>query len=174
MAMVIKEFQPVGPAEVPVKRDYLTKECLRISAIENIPFKAPLKLPFISTDLLRSACALSEMKNEQWALTDLIFKSVWCDSMDPEDLSAILEKSDFSEEVKTQCHDKYSRKTLKINSKKAIEEKLFGVPSFSLYRDDELVDVFWGVNSIEHLKLFLKGDLNIDQSTLGDFNNLFS
>lgn len=173
MAMLIKEFQPVGPAEIPVKRDYLTKECARISSIEEIPFNAPFKLPFISTDLLRATCALSEQRIEQWELADLIFTSVWENGIDPEDLNSILESSHFSDEIKEKSNDKFSRKTLKLNTRNAINEKLFGVPAFSVYKNENLIDTFWGLSSMEHLKMFLNGDLNINQTTIDNFSKLF-
>ena len=173
MAMVIKEFQPVGPAEIPVKRDYLTKECLRFSTIEMIPFNAPLKLPFISTDLLRATCALNENQKEQWELTDLIFTSIWEKGFDPEELNTILDSSNFTVEIKEKCNDKFSRKTLKLNTKQAIDEKLFGVPAFSVYKENLLIDTFWGLNSIPHLKRFLNEELIIDKSTLDNFDKLF-
>lgn len=174
MAMVIREFQPAGPAEIPVKRDYLTKECLRISSLEKIPFQAPVKLPFISTDLLRAICALEESREWQWKLTDYLFDSIWQHKKDPEDIQCLLDQFVMPEELKELTQNPKARRILKQNTKEAIAEKLFGVPSFSVYEKGELKDHFWGINSLDHLELFLQQKLNIDHTVESDFKSLFT
>jgi hypothetical protein len=44
---------------------------------------------------------------------------------------------------------------LKQNTKDAIEDRVFGVPSFSVKNSK---DIFWGNDSIENLNLYLDGN----------------
>ncbi len=170
MARVIKAHDTKGPAEIDPKREYLLRECLRIAKIENLPFKCPGQLPFNNLSVARLGC----YENDQFKLVDEIFRLGWekgisLDADNEEMIISELSSAGFNEDqLKTFLEDKKSRVVMKNNCKEAITKKLFGVPSFLLI-EDELEELFWGRESIPHLKLKIMNNDPLDQEAYCDF-----
>lgn len=159
LAPVIKANETKGPAEIPAKRDFLMKDCLRFSALHNIPFRAPAVLPFNSLYALR--VSLSECSGaDQVKVIDALFRAAWENGRDlgnSETVEDVLNKIElpggkFIERV----GDKDLRRALKENTKKAIDDGVFGLPTFLVNNGDQ-VELFWGNDSIPAIKLFLEG-----------------
>lgn len=164
MSSLIKSFETKGPAEIKPKREYLFRECLRIAAINEIPFNTPKELPFNSLYALR--LSLSEISGEKsFDVVDLLFRFAWEHSGDignSDELVIMLNDAGFPGEKWLEATgSREIRQKLKENLKGALRDECFGVPSF-IY-DEEL---FWGRESIQFLKLKLeeKDPLNISEN----------
>ncbi|MCK5883509.1 MAG: 2-hydroxychromene-2-carboxylate isomerase [Bacteriovoracaceae bacterium] len=171
LGQVIKHHDTKGPAEIPAKRDYLFKDCLRYSTKNGIKFCTPKQLPFNSLYALRMALASVAEKN-QVLVIDSIYNAGWGEGKDigsPEVLTEILcgvglDGDWFLE----QTTSKGARVELKVNVRDAIGRGLFGLPSFLCH--DEL---FWGNDSIPSLEEFLKGNDCYNKDTFEKFVDTF-
>lgn len=169
LAGLIRNYETKGPAEIEPKRNYLFKHCLRYSALNNIPFVTPKQLPFNSLYALRMA--LKENAGEkQFKVIDTIFKAGWAEGKDIGDdeflvkllLQADIDGTTLLENVGT----KEIRNALKLNLRKAIDLKLFGVPSFIVGEE-----TFWGNDSTDHLELFLSNQDPLNKDAYTKFIN---
>ena len=153
MASLIRSYETKGPAEIEPKRNYLFKHCLRYSEINRIPFQPPHQLPFNSLYALR----MSLMENageEQFRVIDTIYMNGWGKGQDIGDekflVKILLQEGIDGNKLLENVGTKEIRNALKFNLKRALGLNIFGVPTFMI--GDEL---FWGNDSIEHLKLYL-------------------
>ncbi len=171
LGQIIGHHETKGPAQIPVKRDYLFKDCLRFSHRNNIPFTMPKHLPFNSLYALRMALSIVA-KGDQVKVIDTIFSAGWgrgLDIGDPDILKAELNSVGLDGDFYLdQTSAKEARKELKINVKEAISLGLFGLPSFLC--NDEL---FWGNDSIPLLEEYLKGNDYYDKAAFNHFRDSF-
>jgi 2-hydroxychromene-2-carboxylate isomerase len=170
LAPVIKANDTKGPAEIPTKRDYLMKDCLRFSALRNIPFRAPKSLPFNSLYALRVSL-LGCSGPEQLKTIDGLYRAAWEHGRD-------LGNSETVEDVLNslglpgakwleRVGDKDLRKALKQNTNEAIERGVFGLPTFLVNNGDK-TELFWGNDSIPSLKLYIEGKDPLENQEIKD------
>ncbi len=161
LAKIIHHYDTKGPGEIEPKRNYLFKDCLRFAKKHEIAFRPPQNLPFNSLYALR--CSLKEnCEDQQFNVIETLFDMACGNGDDLGNphivmkglLSAGLPGGDYLEKVSTT----EMRKALKLNIKKALNQKVFGVPSFII--EGEL---FWGNDSMEFLNSFINGSDFIDQ-----------
>tara|TARA_R110000868_G_scaffold129349_5_gene338025 strand:- start:7060 stop:7683 length:624 start_codon:yes stop_codon:yes gene_type:complete len=153
LAQVIHHYETKGPAEIAPKRDYLWKHCLRTAKFRNIPFVMPAKLPFNSSYALRVAIA----SKGDFAVIDALFRAGWekgLDLGDPDTILALPECSSLDDLASS----KDTRRALKQNVTQALENKVFGTPTFVV--GDEL---FWGEDSKRDLLNYLDGKDLLDR-----------
>jgi 2-hydroxychromene-2-carboxylate isomerase len=165
LGQIIKSYDTKGPAEIPTKRNFLFKDCLRYSKLNNIPFTTPKTLPFNSLYVLRMSLALKG--EEQFRFIDEVFKAGWASGEEigePEDLEKLLISLDFNKNLLDAASDKEFRKELKMNNKMALEKGVFGLPAF--YVNNEL---FWGNDSTKYLEYFIKGEDLLDKEKYQNF-----
>lgn len=172
LATVIHHYETKGPAEIEPKRLYLFKDCLRFSAREDIPFSLPAELPFNSLYALR--CALFENAgDDQEKVIDCLFKACWGEGRNIGDSDVVLEVLNQEglngERLLEQSMTKEIRKALKNNVKKALEAKVFGLPTFII--GDEL---FWGNDSLPFLNNYIFNKDTVDPQMVEKFQNLYS
>lgn len=169
MGQLIHHYETKGPAEIAPKRDYLMKFCLRFAKKNSIDFNIPKQLPFNSSPLLR--LAISAEKNDKIKVIECLFNLVWKDNIaldDPEQIiNSLTSHKIDAESLWQRSLEKDVRRELKNNFKMAIENKVFGVPSFIV--NDEL---FWGSDSLEDLNYFLSNEDPLDHSKMQKFNQL--
>ncbi len=175
LAPIIKANETKGPAEIPSKRDFLMKDCLRFSALHSIPFKAPAALPFNSLYALR--ISLLECSGlDQLRVIDGLFRGAWEKGLD-------LGKSETVEKILNdlglpgaqwleRVGDKDLRRTLKSNTLEAINHGIFGLPTFFVDNGNNQ-ELFWGNDSIPYLKLFLEGNDPLDISQYKMFQTAY-
>lgn len=78
---------------------------------------------------------------------------------DPEQLESYLNEKELpGSELMEKAFAREAKLELKANTKKAIENKVFGVPSFVCEGE-----VFWGNDSLEYLMDFLKDKESFDR-----------
>ena len=167
LGSLIRHYETKGPAEIPPKRNYLFKNCLRYASLNGIKFQPPKNLPFNSLYALR----MSLKKNcgkEQFKVIDCLFRLGWEGGEDLGNEIVIVEGLNrlgidglkLLELVGT----RETREELKRNVSMALSNGVFGVPTFMVKGE-----MFWGNDSIGHLELFLNGQDPLDRGQFEDF-----
>ena len=150
-----------GPGEIPPKRLVMLKNCFRYASKNGIPFTPPTSHPFNPLYVLRlatSACSGAK----QFEVIDALWSYIWGQGRpadDPEQLESYLNEKELpGSELMEKAFAREAKLELKANTKKAIENKVFGVPSFVCEGE-----VFWGNDSLEYLMDFLKDKESFDR-----------
>ena len=155
-AGLLKAHGQLGPAEIAAKLEWMNRNVLRKTIALNIPFNTPVQHPFRPLLLLRLAAAQMTEK-ERFRITDLLFRGVWVDRLDPNDTVAIqnyLEANDFpARELLAQVEHKTVKQKVKANTDECIAKGGFGVPTVLV--DKEL---FWGFDDLPYLESYLAGE----------------
>ena len=164
---IVAHHETKGPAQIKPKRNYLFKDLLRFTKLNNIPFTTPKNLPFNALYALRLAL-VSVAQGEQKRLIDSIFRAGWEQGLDIGDdgvLRDLLAKENFLvEDLFSKMEAKDARVELKKNIERAIGNEVFGVPTFIV--DGEL---FWGNDSIKYLEMFLNNSDPLDNEKYNEF-----
>jgi 2-hydroxychromene-2-carboxylate isomerase len=170
---VIHHYETKGPAEIPPKRDYLMKHCLRTAQENKIPFFIPHKLPFNSLYALRLATNHAAQKG-QFEIVDQLFDHAWNQGTDMEDeekLQKLIKIASCGKDgAWERSWEKEAKVEMKLNCKKAIERGVFGLPAFYVLEGDEL---FWGNDCENHLGNFLADGDNLNQQQYQKYLELF-
>lgn len=147
-----------GPGEIAPKRYYELKQCFIYAAKNNIQFVPPKSHPFNPLYALRLATKACSGE-DQFKVINLLFNTVWENGQElsePDELVKLLDESGLSgQELIDKTFEREVKSELKQNTKDAIADKVFGVPTFSIKEDQE---IFWGNDSIENLNLYLDGN----------------
>lgn len=172
LATIITAHETKGPAQIEPKRNYLFKDILRFTKLNNIPFTTPKDLPFNSLYALRLAL-LSSAGDKQKEIIDAIYRAGWEEGLDignDDVLKTVLkDKNLYTDELIEKMESKTARIDLKANNEKALKLGLFGVPSFIV--DDEL---FWGNDSTQYLEMYLNGTDPLDRIKYQQFIEKFT
>ena len=175
LAPLIHAHGTLGPAEIEAKRNYLMRDCLRKSAVQGIDFKAPSELPFNALYALRISLACVS-GDRQFDVIDLFYRSAWElgeNLGDDEHIFKLLDSNNFPAAKWLELvGDKQVRRELKLNSKLALEKGLFGLPSFVVESVEE-TELFWGSDSLEFLKLYIKGEDPLNIESLNQFKSCY-
>ena len=152
---LLDKWGQLGPAEIPPKKNWLNRYCLRYSAINGFEYNPPKKHPFNPLAALRMS--LREVSGiNQFQVIDAIFEGGWSQGADLGDLPtliSLLEKQSIDgENVSQQISKPYVKNLLFNETNDAIDMGIFGVPSIII--DDNL---FWGNDQMEHIALLLAG-----------------
>jgi 2-hydroxychromene-2-carboxylate isomerase len=167
MSKLIHSYDTKGPAEIESKRNFLFKDCLRYSAIHGIDFNTPKSLPFNSLYALRLVLAVE--KERRFELIDAIYNAGWAMGKEIGEegpLLEILEQADFDNSLMDQTTSKEIRRELKENGRRAIDNGVFGLPSF-IYNEE----LFWGNDSTKYLELALANKDPMDKNKYNNFIN---
>jgi 2-hydroxychromene-2-carboxylate isomerase len=171
VASIVAHFDTKGPAQIAPKRNYLFKDLLRYSKLNEVNFTTPKSLPFNSLYALR--LALKEVAaDQQKAIIDAIFMAGWSEGEEigsDDSLKVILKKKGlYSDELFARMEDMQARVALKSNIERALNKELFGVPSFII--DDE---IFWGNDSTKYLEMYINGSDPLDKNKYQQFLDQF-
>lgn len=172
MGSLIASYETLGPAQIPPKRDFLFKQCLRRASERGIELKTPAKLPFNPVEVLRLGTS-SLAGDLQVEMIDTLFNAVWRDRVDMENeqaLEAYLKDQLNSNLLELSSPDKLklARKELKQNLKLAKDLEAFGVPSIFVEKE-----LFWGHDALPDLDKFLKDEDRLDREEYQNFLKLF-
>jgi 2-hydroxychromene-2-carboxylate isomerase len=143
-AGILNHWGQKGPAELPTKRRYTYRWSHWWAHSLGLPLRFPAAHPFNPLHHLRLAIACGCRPDAIRA----IFDDLWttgADASDPARFSALSERLGVTEQ------DPKAKDILRSNTEAAVARGVFGVPTFEV--DGEL---FWGADSIEFLKDYLK------------------
>lgn len=147
-----------GPAEIPAKRVYLFKDCVRRAAALGVPLSPPHALPF--PPLMPLRLTLLEMTDPQRTeLIDRLFAAAWAEGRDMSDralMASMCEQLGIPDAL-DRIAEPSLKKRLVDTGQEAIEQGVFGVPTMLL--GDEL---FWGEDSFEAMEGYLRGEDPLD------------
>lgn len=156
----------LGPAEVPLKRAYVLRDCLRYAGRHGVPFTLPDPHPFMSITALR--LALPEVAGaDQERVIDALYHAGWAEGRNLADagvLAAILERAGLdAPRLLAATQEQAVKDALRRQTDEAMARGLFGVPSFCV--DGEL---FWGHDRVDDLCEYLAGDDPLDRARLAE------
>lgn len=143
-AGLLNHWGQKGPAELVTKRRYTYRWSHWWANSLGLPFRYPAAHPFNPLHHLRLAIACGSKPEA----IRVIFDDLWTtggDAASPERFAALSKKLGVDQV------DPEAKDVLRRNTERAVERGVFGVPTFDV--DGEL---FWGADSIEFLKAFLK------------------
>jgi len=154
LAALLNHLGHKGPGEIPPKRIYMFKDCLRAAAELDVPFVPVSSHPFNPLASLR-ATLLDMDDDTRHRLVTKLFNATWAESRDvgsPEVVAEICADAGVPDAL-ARIKDPAIKKRLLDANHEAIERGVFGVPTMAV--DDEL---FWGTDSFPHLARYLDGD----------------
>ena len=146
-AGLLNHFGQKGPAEIPAKRRWTYRWCTWWASELGIPFRFPAAHPFNPLAHLRLALACGSDPQA----VKRIFEWIWMNgenANDPGRFSALCGELKIDP---ARLADPQVKDALKNGTVEAATRGVFGVPSFAV--DGE---IFWGADSLEFLKAFLK------------------
>ncbi len=169
-AGVLNTLGTTGPAEVPRKRFYAYKHVWRLAHELGVPFVMPAAHPFNPLLALRVTIAVREAEARH-RLVSALYSAVWAGGgglVEPERVSAAvasvgLDAPALLEAARTPA----VKEQLHRNTEELLALEGFGVPT--LLADGEL---FFGVDSLSHLELFLRGEDPIPREEMERLRNL--
>ncbi|AUN99033.1 2-hydroxychromene-2-carboxylate isomerase [Bacteriovorax stolpii] len=172
MPGIIAAYDTKGPAQIEPKRNYLFRDLLRFTKLNNVPFNTPAQLPFNSLYALRLSL-LGSAGDKQKEIIDAIYRAGWEHGLDigsDDVLKTVLKEHNlYSDELIEKMESKNARIELKQNNEKALQREIFGVPSFVV--DGEL---FWGNDSVKYLEMYLNGMDPLDKEKYEQFLKKFT
>lgn len=146
-AGLLNHYGQKGPAEIPAKRRWTYRWCTWWAAELGIPFRFPAAHPFNPLQHLRLALACGSRPEA----VKRIFDSIWTtgdDANDAERFALLCKQLDVEP---GRLSDPGIKDSLRKNTEEAAARGVFGVPSFVAEGE-----VFWGADSVDFLKAFLK------------------
>ena len=146
-AGLLQHWGQKGPAEIPAKRKWTYRWCIWWAKELGIPFRFPAEHPFNPLHHLRLALACGCKPDA----VKRIFDSLWMSGENAGDqarFAALCRELGVQPEALADQKD-----ALRRNTEEAAARGVFGVPSFVIHGE-----VFWGADSLEFAKAFLKDD----------------
>ena len=162
-AALLNHWGQKGPAELPTKRRYTYRWSHWWAHSLGIPLRYPAAHPFNPLHHLRLAVACGSKPEA----VRKIFDSIWttgAEASDPARFAALLKDLGIGKE---ELESAEVKNALRNNTESAIQRGVFGVPTFDA--DGEL---FWGADSIEFLKAFLKDSSVVKNQEMQRLDNL--
>ena len=159
-----------GPAEVPAKLRWMTRDVVRKARRLGLPLRPPASHPFNPLPSLRLTCAALEHHDpaRAEALVSRLFEATWCESASVGEVETVLEiaasagfDSDF---LREQLDNPSIKAKLRANTDAAIARGVFGVPTLCI--DDAL---FWGFDDLPNLRAYLDGDDPVADETFREW-----
>src|SRR6185369_9581417 len=162
-AGLLNHWGQKGPAEMPSKRRYTYRWSHWWAHSLGIPLRYPAAHPFNPLHHLRLAIACGSKPEAIRKIFDAVWSS-GAEASDPGRFASLLKDLGVSKETLESAEVKNS---LRKNTDDAAQRGVFGVPTFEV--DGEL---FWGADSIDFLKDFLKNPSVIKNQEMRRLDNL--
>lgn len=148
-AGLLKHWGHKGPAEIPAKRVYTYHHVNWLAKHLDIPFKVPPCHPFNSLYALRLLIAAGLTHAHVAVAFDMIWRE-GCDLQSPEALTELARRLGITS-VENALADEQIKQQLRTNTDGAIQQGLFGVPTFVI---NEVL--FWGQDSLDMMLDYLR------------------
>ncbi|MEM8861461.1 MAG: 2-hydroxychromene-2-carboxylate isomerase [Chloroflexota bacterium] len=153
---MLKHNGTLGPAEVPPKANWMTKDVIRKAKRLGVPLVPPYSHPFNPLTALRATCAVPA-DSDPVPLIDALFVAAWAESRDITNPDVIVDVATAAgyngKKLVEETLNPEVKKILIENVSGALEKGVFGVPSMLV--GDEL---FWGYDDFPHFELAVAGE----------------
>jgi 2-hydroxychromene-2-carboxylate isomerase len=153
-AALLNHHGQKGPAEIPAKRVYVFKDVLRTAAVQGVNLVPPPSHPFNPLLALRLTTSVCD-PGQRRALIDRLFAAVWGGGpgvSNPEVVASLAAEVGIQDAVARASTPDIKARVRRATTQ-AVADGVFGVPSMLV--DGEL---FWGVDSLDHLDRYLAGN----------------
>lgn len=144
-----------GPAEIPAKRVWVFKDTFRRAAYAGVPFAPPPAHPFNPLLALRVA-SVAQTEAQRRLAIDTLFHAVWGGGPGVTDEATVRELLTTAgldgDALVEAAQSPEVKASVRARTEEALSRGVFGVPTMVI--DDEL---FWGLDSFDHLERFLEG-----------------
>jgi len=175
-AALLNRYGHLGPAEIPPKREYVMKNCLRVGAEHGVVVRPPPSHPFNPLLALRVAC-IEQPPERRRRVIQALYEAVWAGGpgvTDPAVVVGLLDAAlggaraglDGAALVAAASTPEVKGR-LKENTAAALAAGVFGVPT--VIADGEL---FWGFDAHPHLERFLEGRDAVDPALVEAWRDL--
>jgi 2-hydroxychromene-2-carboxylate isomerase len=145
----------LGPAEVPAKRTFVIRDCLRIATRDSVPFTFPPTHPFRPLAALRAMLPEAAGGADRQSIADALWSAAWVrgdDISDEAGVAAALDRAGLEgAAIAARTRDDSVKLALRQNTEDALALGVFGVPTFIvparqgtelIWGNDRLDDVF--------------------------------
>jgi 2-hydroxychromene-2-carboxylate isomerase len=155
-AGLLNRWGQLGPAEIPPKRAWTFKDCLRTARLAGVDFCVPPAHPFNPLAALR--LSLPEVAGrDQRRVVEALFRACWgrgADITSAEELRKILDEANLDgAALLAKTADPAVKEVLKQSTEQAIAIGVFGVPTM-IVNGGEL---YWGADRVDHVEIALDG-----------------
>jgi 2-hydroxychromene-2-carboxylate isomerase len=144
----------LGPAEIPAKRRFMIRDCMRRAEELGVPFTFPPRHPFRTLDALRASI------DQPPEVIDRLFAACWEHGRDLSDLNVLAEVL----HPLPLPDDPALGERLRRNTDEAIARGVFGVPTFVVNGE-----VIWGSDRIADVLAVSEGRSRIDEAKFERF-----
>jgi 2-hydroxychromene-2-carboxylate isomerase len=153
---MLDSFGTIGPAEIPIKRDYVYLDVHRKAKLLGVPITPPPRHPFAPLPALRAAIAFDDPAERARAVAAL-YRATWVtgDGVDSDVLVAEALSAaglDGDAAVARAATPEVKRALLHATND-AITRGVFGVPTVVVDGQS-----FWGCDSLPTLEQYLRGE----------------
>lgn len=159
-----------GPAEIPAKRAYLFKDIARLAHRFGVPVAPPPSHPFNPLLALRAA-SLPMEEQARRALVDRLYAATWGGGPGVTDPAVIAEAATAAgldgAAVVREAESPEAKERVRRQTEEALAAGAFGVPTMVVG-----AELFWGVDALPHLELFLEGRDPVDPDVLARWAHL--
>ena len=157
-----------GPAEIPPKGRHAWRDCARYAMQRDIPLRSPLHHPFNPLAALRASLQ-AVSGDDQLAVIRTIFAHGWAEGGDLGDPAALAKALDAASldgrALLERGSQPEAKEILREETATAVGRGVFGIPTAIV--GDEL---FWGLDQLHWLELFLEGRdpiASLDRTQMG-------
>jgi len=161
---ILDSHGTLGPAEIPAKRRFLIRDCLRAADRLGVPFSFPATHPFLPIKALR--LTLAEVAGDrQLDVIGALWKAGWQDGGDLADdsvLSAAMDAIGLDGGAQlAKTRDDSVKRALRDNTERAVADGVFGVPSFKVGDD-----IIWGSDRTTDVFALVDGQAPVDSERI--------
>ena len=152
-----------GPGEIPSRRRIGLQDLILLCQHYELPLEGPPTQPFNSVYAARSVCAVEDHE-KRGELMRLYFRKAWSEGANLEDLDvlrACLAELGIDQDPDEASSRRECRAELKANTKQALDQDAWGVPTFVV---DDLI--FFGHDRLGLLRAYLDEYLHQDPEKL--------
>jgi len=161
-AALLDYHSNMGPAEIPAKRRYIIQDTQRWAFHLGLKFNSPPAHPFNPLKPLRVTSAIDN-DDLRGILAVGLLDAAWSEGKDITSDSVIGRIADGmglnGQELLAKAHTNEIKERLRLQTERAIQVGVFGVPSFVV--DGE---IFWGNDRLPFLKTYLQGSFPADKA----------
>ena len=154
----------LGPAEVPPKARWMSRNVMRKAAILGVPINPPAHHPYNPLPSLR-ICCLDLEREDRWQLIDGLFRALWVESRHLAEAEIVASVADAAgldgDALVLQTRDPVVKEKLRRQTGEAVALGVFGVPTMIVKEE-----LFFGYDDFPYMEMVLAGEDPLSPETL--------